>query len=172
MTGFIVTSYVGEYSPDAELIHNPGEIELMLEIPLPKISVTILDGPFTSMVSMGSDNMFTLSHIQHSVLATATPEDGLPPVWTNTASNRENLLLHGARYLPILREARYVGSRYGTRTVHALPEDVAQRLDDWLRRRLAGEPIAYITGFKAFFWSEPSGRRACARPPPRHRNPG
>ncbi|MDI9234165.1 peptide chain release factor N(5)-glutamine methyltransferase [Limnohabitans lacus] len=33
----------------------------------------------------------------------------------------------------------------------ALPEDVAQRLDDWLRRRLAGEPIAYITGFKAFF---------------------
>lgn len=33
----------------------------------------------------------------------------------------------------------------------ALPEEVAQRLDDWLRRRLAGEPIAYITGFKAFF---------------------
>ena len=33
----------------------------------------------------------------------------------------------------------------------ALPEDVAQRLDDWLRRRLSGEPIAYITGFKAFF---------------------
>ena len=33
----------------------------------------------------------------------------------------------------------------------ALPQDVAQRLDDWLRRRLAGEPIAYITGFKAFF---------------------
>ena len=100
---------------------------LMLEIPLPKISVTILDGPFTSMVSMGADNMFTLSHIQHSVLATATPDDGLPPVWTNPTSNRENLLLHGARYLPILRDARYVGSRYGTRTVHALPEDVDGR---------------------------------------------
>ncbi|MGV0961172.1 MAG: peptide chain release factor N(5)-glutamine methyltransferase [Limnohabitans sp.] len=33
----------------------------------------------------------------------------------------------------------------------ALPDDVALRLDELLRRRLAGEPIAYITGFKAFF---------------------
>jgi release factor glutamine methyltransferase len=33
----------------------------------------------------------------------------------------------------------------------ALPEEVALRLDSWLSRRLAGEPIAYITGFKAFF---------------------
>ncbi len=33
----------------------------------------------------------------------------------------------------------------------ALPDDVALRLDDLLRRRLAGEPIAYITGFKEFF---------------------
>ena len=46
---------------------------LLLEIPLPKMSVTILDGPFTSLVSMGEDNLFTLSHIQHSVLATETP---------------------------------------------------------------------------------------------------
>jgi 8-oxo-dGTP pyrophosphatase MutT (NUDIX family) len=37
VTGFIVTSYVGEYSPDAQLIHNPGEIELMLEIPLVRL---------------------------------------------------------------------------------------------------------------------------------------
>jgi len=33
----------------------------------------------------------------------------------------------------------------------ALPADVALRLDTLLRRRLAGEPIAYITGFKEFF---------------------
>ena len=33
----------------------------------------------------------------------------------------------------------------------ALPTDVALQLDALLRRRLAGEPIAYITGFKAFF---------------------
>jgi release factor glutamine methyltransferase len=33
----------------------------------------------------------------------------------------------------------------------ALPTDVALQLEDLLHRRLAGEPIAYITGFKAFF---------------------
>lgn len=33
----------------------------------------------------------------------------------------------------------------------ALPPEAAERLDGWLRRRLAGEPIAYITGVKAFF---------------------
>jgi release factor glutamine methyltransferase len=33
----------------------------------------------------------------------------------------------------------------------ALPADVALRLDGLMQRRLAGEPIAYITGFKEFF---------------------
>ena len=33
----------------------------------------------------------------------------------------------------------------------ALPPEAAERLDGWLHRRLAGEPIAYITGVKAFF---------------------
>ncbi len=33
----------------------------------------------------------------------------------------------------------------------ALPADVTLRLDDLLRRRLTGEPIAYLTGFKEFF---------------------
>ena len=32
-----------------------------------------------------------------------------------------------------------------------LSNEAALRLDAWLPRRLAGEPIAYITGFKAFF---------------------
>jgi predicted dehydrogenase/glycine/D-amino acid oxidase-like deaminating enzyme len=100
---------------------------LLLEIDLPKISVTVLDGPFTSMVSMGENNMFTLSHIQHSVLATATPANGVPPTWQEKPSNRANLLRHAARYLPVLKNARYIGSRYGTRTVHALPEDVDGR---------------------------------------------
>lgn len=33
----------------------------------------------------------------------------------------------------------------------ALPADVAGRLETLMQRRLAGEPVAYITGFKAFF---------------------
>ena len=33
----------------------------------------------------------------------------------------------------------------------ALPAEVQERLESWLQRRLAGEPIAYITGRKEFF---------------------
>jgi hypothetical protein len=100
---------------------------LELEIDLPRISFTVLDGPFTSLVSTGEDRRFTLSHIQQSVLASSTPADGFPPVWGETSSNRENLIRHASHYLPVLETARYIGSRYGTRTVHALPEDVDGR---------------------------------------------
>jgi glycine/D-amino acid oxidase-like deaminating enzyme len=100
---------------------------LLLEVSLPRMSVTILDGPFTSLVSMGVDNQFTLSHIQHSLLASETPADGFPPVWTERPSNRENLLREATRYLPILHNARYLGSRYGTRAVNARPQDVDGR---------------------------------------------
>jgi FAD dependent oxidoreductase len=100
---------------------------LELEIDLPRISLTVLDGPFTSLVSTGEDRRFTLSHIQQSVLASATPADGFPPAWGEPSSNRENLIRHASRYMPVLETARYVDSRYGTRTVHALPEDVDGR---------------------------------------------
>jgi hypothetical protein len=36
-------------------------------------------------------------------------------------------MMHAARYFPVMREARYIGSRHGTRAVHALPEDVDGR---------------------------------------------
>ena len=37
VTGFMVTSYVAEYQPDAALVHNPDEIALMLELPLARL---------------------------------------------------------------------------------------------------------------------------------------
>jgi predicted dehydrogenase len=100
---------------------------LILEVPIPQMSITVLDGPFVSLVSMGRDRLFTLSHIQHSVLASDTPTDGIPPSWTEEVSNRENLLRDASYYMPVLREARYIESRYGTRAMHAIQEDVDGR---------------------------------------------
>ena len=100
---------------------------LVLEVPMPNVSITILDGPFTSIVSMAEKNRFSLSHIQQSVHMSATPPDGLPPMWRQPASNRDNLMRHAMRYLPILAEARVLESRFGTRTVHATPEDIDGR---------------------------------------------
>ncbi|HEY1261616.1 MAG TPA: FAD-dependent oxidoreductase [Stellaceae bacterium] len=100
---------------------------LVLELPIPPVSVTVLDGPFTSLVATATPQRFTLSHIQHSVLASVTPADGLPPIWADMPSNRENLIDAASRYLPILKTARLAQPMRGTRVVHALPEDVDGR---------------------------------------------
>jgi predicted dehydrogenase len=100
---------------------------LLLELPLPRLSATILDGPFTSLVSAGRDGLFTLSHIQHSLIAAQTTADGMPPAWGPPPSNRENLLRDAAHYMPVLRQARVVASRYGTRVVPTGPQDVDGR---------------------------------------------
>jgi len=94
------------------------------EIPdAPRFMMTILDGPFTSLTTLGHDNLFILSHIHQSVLSSQVTVDGLPPTWDESQLNHENLLRHGLRYLPILEKANYVDSRIGIRTVTAYSED-------------------------------------------------
>lgn len=95
---------------------------LLLELPLDPICVTVLDGPFTSMVGTGRPGEFLLSHIHESVLATAVTPDGLPPSFT-PASNRRNLIRQCSRYLPVVAEARILESRFATRAVRAFAED-------------------------------------------------
>ena len=70
---------------------------------------------------------FGREHIQHSLIAAATPADGMPPAWTDWPSNRENMTAHARRYLPALRDARVLGSRYGTRVVASRPQDADGR---------------------------------------------
>lgn len=85
--------------------------------------MTILDAPFTSLTSVGRAGHFMLSHIHQSILASEVTPDGLPPAGRPWTSNRDNLLRHGLRYLPILAGARHVESRVGLRTVEAFSED-------------------------------------------------
>ncbi|MEO8652507.1 MAG: FAD-dependent oxidoreductase, partial [Ramlibacter sp.] len=96
----------------------------VVEIPKARrFMMTILDAPFTSLTSVGRDDQFMLSHIHQSILASEAPANGLPPSWKSWTSNRDNLLRHGLRYLPILACARHVESRVGVRTVEAFSED-------------------------------------------------
>ncbi len=96
---------------------------LLLEIDMPSVSVTILDGPFTSLVSTGRDNLFLLSQMNESVLRSAVPHDGMPPDWEPFLSNRLNMMKQCRRYLPVLDTARLVESRFATRAVRAFSED-------------------------------------------------
>jgi glycine/D-amino acid oxidase-like deaminating enzyme len=95
---------------------------LLLELDLDPICVTVLDGPFTSLVGTGRRGEFLLSHIHESVLATAVTQDGLPPVW-EPQSNRENLIRHCSRYLPVVSDARIRESRFAIRAVRAFSAD-------------------------------------------------
>jgi hypothetical protein len=96
---------------------------LVLELDLPRVSVTVLDGPFTSLLSMGRGNRFMLSHIHQSVLKSAVTTDGAPPAWGTFGSNRAGLVRHASRYIPAVARAPVVESRYGVRAVHAHSED-------------------------------------------------
>ena len=88
-----------------------------------RFMMTILDGPFTSLTHTGVGDRFMLSHIHQSILASQVTASGLPPRWGVPRSNRDGLLAHGLRYLPILERAVFVESRIGVRTVEAYSED-------------------------------------------------
>jgi len=99
---------------------------LRLRLPIPQLCVTVLDGPFTSLVGIG-DGEFLLSHIHDSVSRSLIPEDGMPPQWGEFATNRANMLRHSSRYFPILAQASDVDSRWATRTVNAFARDFDAR---------------------------------------------
>jgi predicted dehydrogenase len=100
---------------------------LSLHLPRARASVTVLDGPFTTLIGTGPGNRFLLAHIHASVARSAIPEDGLPPSWPPPSSNRANILRHSARYLPVLQHATDVESVWVTRTVQAFARDFDAR---------------------------------------------
>lgn len=96
----------------------------VVEIPgTGKVSVTVLDGPFCALISNAEDGMFSLSHIHESLLLSTVTEDGLPPKIGTPKSNWHNIIKHCQQYFPILSKARYIGSRYGLRTIYAYQND-------------------------------------------------
>jgi len=100
---------------------------LLLRLPLDQICVTVLDGPFTSLVGTGEKGIFLLSHIHQSVLKSVVPDDGMPPRWGEVQSNRRNMLRHSMYYFPVLAKAEVVESRCATRAVNAYAKDFDAR---------------------------------------------
>lgn len=100
---------------------------LVLRLPIPQVCITIIDGPFTSLVGTGREGEFLLSHIHHSVSRSVIPADGMPPDWGAPPTNRATMLRHSSRYLPILGKATDVESRWATRAVNAYARDFDAR---------------------------------------------
>ena len=100
---------------------------LSLRLPIRGLSVTILDGPFTSLIRIGPGKRFLLSHIDDTVSQSVIAEDGLLPEWQPRCSNRDNMLRHAAEYLPVLEHASDVESRWVTKALGAYARDFDSR---------------------------------------------
>lgn len=97
---------------------------LMIKLPIPRISLAVMDGPFTNMVPTGEDGIFTLVHIKESLHKRFIPVNGLvPESWLRHPKSRARIILQKSQqWIPILKKAEYLESRYVFRGVNAYHE--------------------------------------------------
>lgn len=89
-------------------------------------AVTVMDGPFFSLMPYPSRGLFTLSHVRytphcHWTDAPETPLRDAARVLADRvrepASRYEHMARDAARYLPVMRESRYVDSLWEIKTL-------------------------------------------------------
>lgn len=103
---------------------------LIVKLPIPKISLAIMDGPFTNLVPTSIDHLFTLVHIKESILERYVPSNGLPYNKKRTITKVKETLKKSAEWLPILKKAELIETRYVLRAVNANREHDDARPSD------------------------------------------
>jgi glycine/D-amino acid oxidase-like deaminating enzyme len=99
--------------------------EMVLVDPPPQLggaAVTVMDGPFFSMMPYPSRGKFTLSHVRYTPHASWHDVPGQPPLDGEAQlANRQTRFMHmvrdAARYLPVMRHCRYADSLWEIKTV-------------------------------------------------------
>ena len=79
---------------------------LIVKLPLPKISLAVMDGPFTNLVPTSKDNIFTLVHIKESILERYVPKSGIPHTKKRTKTMVNETLQKSQEWFPILGKSR------------------------------------------------------------------
>jgi len=111
-----------------QLKHEIAEMAL-IQAPraLSRLGVTIMDGPFFSMMPFPTRNLHTLSHVRYTPHMFWSDEQGVDPYAKlakydqDTRSDR--MLRDACRYIPALRDAKYVESLLEVKTVLARSEN-------------------------------------------------
>ena len=113
---------------DAEPIPAKHELtELALVEPpesLGGAAVTVMDGPFFSLMPYPSRGLYTLSHVRYTPHYQLARPSRINPSWmvltTRGATSRfEHMVRDAMRYLPAMRATRYVDSLWEVKTRHA-----------------------------------------------------
>jgi glycine/D-amino acid oxidase-like deaminating enzyme len=110
-----------------KLKHEIAELALML-VPqaLRELAITVMDGPFFSLMPFPPKGMHTLSHVRYTPHVQWTDEHGVNPykkLNEYACQTRVDRMLRDAvRYLPAVRDAKYMGSLFEVKTVLAKNE--------------------------------------------------
>jgi len=102
------------------LKHELAELALIQVPPeLEKLGITVMDGPFFSVIPFSPLGLHTLSHVTYTPHESwsDTDESSRRVVATERPSKSLFMLKDAQRFLPVLREARYVRSLFETKTV-------------------------------------------------------
>lgn len=88
---------------------------------LANIGITVMDGPFFSFMPFPSKGLHSLSHVRYTPHVEWIGDDEFDPVSMlrhhARVSRVDRMVRDGARYLPILSEARYSDSLFEVKTV-------------------------------------------------------
>lgn len=95
---------------------------LIVRLPIPKISLAIMDGPFTNLVPTRDEGKFTLVHIKESIVERYVPKNGLPTIKKSIPSHIQKTLTKSQEWLPILKHAEVLEVRHVFRAVNAYRE--------------------------------------------------
>jgi hypothetical protein len=104
-------------------------------------AVTVMDGPFFSLMPYPSRALYTLSHVRYTPHYSWQDRTNQPVVellTTRGASRFDHMVRDAARYLPAMRGARYVDSLWEVKTV--MPRSEQDDSRPILLRRCAEHP--------------------------------
>jgi glycine/D-amino acid oxidase-like deaminating enzyme len=92
---------------------------LIVKIPGPLISLTVMDGPFATIMPIGNPNEYTLYHVCASIIDQYTPKNGKVTPAQNPQSQRETIFNQSKLLFPFLKNAEIITSRIVHRGVRA-----------------------------------------------------
>lgn len=98
------------------------EMALMEAPPvLEKLGITVMDGPFFSMMPFPARGLHTLSHVRYTPHMHWNDQRGIDPYQKlyeyERATRVDRMVRDVARYLPAVREAQYVNSLFEVKTI-------------------------------------------------------
>ncbi len=103
---------------------------LIVKLSTEPVSITVIDGPFATLMPTGNKNEFTLYHVKESIIDRYVPTDGLVKKVKKYKTNRDAIMRESLKFFPILKDAIFIESRIVHRGVQAYHEHDDARVAD------------------------------------------